>query len=206
VRASRPARRRRRSRRTWWTTATLALVGASVGAAWWWAGARPVDPVAADPVTAVAEVLTADDCGSAVQDGVGQTVVSVPTPAGPVRAVLAACGYREGQRIEVEHLRGVPTQVRMADDPDAAQDPSGGPSPVAVLVTAGVLLLAGTVTVAAARRSTTLPTPGAPTPTPPSVARLVAAGARSGTSGSAAPQPIPDPVPESPVLPLFTHR
>jgi hypothetical protein len=115
-----------------------ALVGMLALGTWWWSLKSTSDPVAADPVSAYATVLTSDPCTAAD----ATTSVSFTTANGPATAAIHVCGYKPNQSLLVEYLRADPAQARPAGSTPAPT------SAVKRLLPVGILFL--TVVVAAA--------------------------------------------------------
>jgi hypothetical protein len=85
----------------------------------------------------------------ACTDGAGGTVVDVVAPpatsgGGQVRADLDACGYREGQQLQVQFVPGDPTQVVLAGNESATDFLTGDGLPfglgIAALLAVGAAL------------------------------------------------------------------
>ncbi len=90
----------------------LLVAGAVVLGAWWWQLRKGTDPIDADPVGGYAVVVSSAPCTDA---GAGnRTVVTIVGLEPITQTTLAACGYRQGQRLAVEYLAGHPETARLA--------------------------------------------------------------------------------------------
>jgi hypothetical protein len=124
--------------------ATAAVVGAGS-----WLGARSPAPVGESESAVVLSSL-------ACTDGSGGTLVEVMRPAeaaagGPVRASLDACGYREGQQLQVRFVPDDATSVVLAGNESATDHRTGDRLPAAVGI-AALLASAAVLAIALRRR------------------------------------------------------
>jgi hypothetical protein len=101
----------RRPRLTGTIVVLVLLVAGAVALGLWWArlGAK-ADPVAADPVSGYGIVVASPPCTDAANGG----VTTVTVVGSTIQATLDACGYRQGQRLAIEYLRGHPETARLA--------------------------------------------------------------------------------------------
>src|SRR6478609_5999252 len=116
--------------------AVVAVVAVGLGLG---SGSQP------ESTTASAMVVSSLAC----TDGAGGTVVDVVAPpatsgGGQVRADLDACGYREGQQLQVQFVPGDPTQVVLAGNESATDFLTGDGLPfglgIAALLAVGATL------------------------------------------------------------------
>lgn len=167
----------------------LLLAIAGLGA-WWWIDGSRTDPIDANPVSAVAIVVSSPQCLDE-----GHTIVRVPGVA--AESELDGCGFAVGQRISVEYLSGHPDVVRLSGTTHA-----GGSSPARKIVPIGILV-AGMVAafglVAAGRTGSKRSRSGAV-----SVAQLRARMVNA-ADASASPEPSEPPDPPEPPEPSGTH-
>src|SRR4051794_41078319 len=149
-------------------------IAALVGLGLWLGSGQQSVPVAAPESAVVVSSL-------ACTDGPGGTVVDVLEPAsaqrgGPARADLDACGYQEGQQLEVQFVPDDHSQVVLAGNESAIDLLPGDRLPVG-LAAAGLLALGAALAVVRDSK-------GARTGSPGNVRRnaLLRTVARGGTS------------------------
>jgi len=112
-------------------TGAVVAVGLGLGS-----GVQPASTTA--PAMVVSSLACTDGAGGTVVDVVAPTATS---GGGQVRADLDACGYREGQQLQVQFVPGDPTQVVLAGNESATDFLTGDGLPFALWI--AVLLALG---------------------------------------------------------------